>query len=134
MILSTKEYVPMFYELIFTRCKQGMNIQQGQKVSSEGYKEYAYSPELAQDGVVDLSLLADSMRKPQSFKDPEFMEDAYIYSVPDIGYPFVLNFHPIAWDRNFDTKGKFSNRPGNFINHVYVGDFTETYIYNFFGD
>jgi|GEM_PF-1495002 len=125
-----------FYELIHTRCKEGADIEQGRPVSSEGYKEYAFSPELRQ-GAADLPYIAKAARSAQSYADPNYMPDAYVYHVPHgkglLG--FMLNFHPIPWDKCYAGQN-FSNRPGNFINQMLVGDFGDVgfYPYELFGD
>ena len=130
----------MFYELIHTRCKQGVDIKQGKAVTSEGFKEYAYSPELLKDGVVDMPFFAEAVKGTSSYVDKadanKFMEDAYLYYVPDVGVSFMVNFHPIPWEKDFESQGKFMNRPGNFVNHVFAGDFGQAgfYPYELFGD
>ena len=51
----------MFYELIYTRCRNGIDILSGKPITSEGYKVYACSPELlAQSGFVDAELLLNA--------------------------------------------------------------------------
>lgn len=123
----------MFYELIHTRCKQGIDLKTGKPRTDEGFKEYAYSSALVSGEVVDLPLLESFVRKPQTYDDPNYMEEAYLYFVPDVGASFMMNFHSISWDRDFDTKGQFSNRPGNFVNHVFAGDFSPLYPHELFG-
>jgi len=130
----------MFYELIHTRCKHGVDIKQGKPVTSEGFKEYACSPELMKDGVVDMPFFAEAVKGTSSYVDKadanKFMEDAYLYYVPDFGASFMVNFHPIPWEKDFESQGKFMNRPGNFVNHVFAGDFglAGFYPYELFGD
>jgi len=124
----------MFYELIHTRCKHGIDLKTGKIRTDEGVKEFAFSSALASGGTIDLPLLESFVRKPQTCEDPKYMEEAYLYFVPDVGASFMMNFHPIPWDRDFDTKGKFSNRPGNFVNHVFAGDFSSLYPHELFGD
>ena len=123
-----------FYELIHTRCNQGMDLSQNKEFTKEGFKEYGYSPQLAEADVVDLPLFTEVVRIPQPFSDPEFMEDAYSYYAPDRGQSFLINFYPIKWQKEFDVQGRFVNRPGNFTNQAFVGDFSERYLYEWFGD
>ena len=129
-----------FYELIHTRCKSGMDMQSGRLITSEGYKEYAFSSEMLDNPAVDIPYLTSDwgVRSVQPYADPGYMQDGYIYHVPepDTGQlGFMLNFHPIPWDKCFEAPG-FSNRPGNFINQAFVGDFAAAgfYPYELFGD
>ncbi|MCL2527648.1 MAG: hypothetical protein FWE42_04435 [Defluviitaleaceae bacterium] len=123
-----------FYEIIHTRCNQGFDIEQGKNISSAGYKEYAYSSGLRREGTVDIHYLAKAMLcKPRSYTDPAFMDNAYAYHTPEAASGFCgifLNFHPVKWNRNY-TGNEFSNRPGNFINQAYVGDFVKSGFYPF---
>jgi len=126
-----------FYELIHTRCKLGVDIEHGRTISSEGYKEFAYSHKLPKHRV-DLQYIVRQARVAQSFSDPDYMPDAYIYHAPESKHGlmgFMLNFHPIPWDKCYDEHN-FSNRPGNFINQMFIGDFAKTQFYPFelFGD
>jgi hypothetical protein len=85
-----------------------------------------------EDGTVDLPLLVNAVQAKQSCTDPGFMDDAYLYYVPDSGKCFLINFHPIPFNAN--TKGDYSHRPGNFINHALIGDFLQVYPYKMFQD
>jgi len=97
-----------------------------------------------QSVIIDLPFFNQEIRTPSSSVDKTdnsgFMENSYSYYTPDIGLNFMINFHPIPWDKNFDTAGKFKNRPGNFINHVFAGDFMHDfaakgfYLFELFGD
>jgi hypothetical protein len=60
------------------------------------------------------------------------MDDAYLFYVPDSGKSFFINFHPIPFDAN--AKGDYAHRPGNFVNHALVGDFSQGYPYKMFQD
>jgi hypothetical protein len=121
----------MFFEVIYTRCRQGTDIlRKGQSLTSDGYKIYSCTPEVMNDGVVDLPFLANAMQAKQSYNDPDFMDDAYLYYTPDSGKSFLLNFFPVSFDSN--AKGDYSHRPGNFINHALVGDFQNIYPYELF--
>ena len=123
----------MFYELIYTRCRQGIDIlKKGQSISSDGYKVYACTPEIMDEGALDLSYFSNTVQTKQSYSDPDFMDDAYIYCVPDKGKSFLMNFHPVPFDK--DAKGDYSHRPGNFVNHALVGDFSEYYPFEMFKD
>ena len=123
----------MFYELIYTRCRQGIDIlRKGQNISSDGYKVYTCTPELMDEGIVDLSFLSNAVQIKQSYNDPDFMDDAYLFYVPEKGESFLLNFHPVPFDK--DAKGDYSHRPGNFINHVLIGNFSEYYPFEMFND
>jgi hypothetical protein len=123
----------MFYELIYTRCRQGIDItQKGRQISSDGYKVYSCSPPIMEEGKVDLPLLVSAAQAKQPCNDPDFMDDAYLYYVPDTGAGFFINFHPIPFDAN--AKGDFAHRPGNYVNHALVGDFSQVYPYKMFQD
>lgn len=123
----------MFYELIYTRCRQGMDIlKKGQPISSDGYKVYACTPAIMDDGVIDLPFFANAVQTKQSYNDPSFMDDTYLYYAPDKGASFLLNFYPVPFDAN--AKGDYSRRPGNFVNHALVGDFSGFYPFEMFKD
>jgi len=123
----------MFYELIYTRCRQGMDItKKGQQISSDGYKVYSCTPAIMEEGKVDLQFLANAAQAKQSFTDPDFMDDAYLYYVPDTGAAFLVNFFPVPFDAN--AQGDYSRRPGNFLNHALIGDFSNFYPYELFKD
>jgi len=123
----------MFYELIYTRCRQGMDItQQGRQISGDGYKVYSCTPAIMEEGAVDLPLLANAAQAKQPYADPGFMDDAYLFYVPDTGANIFMNFHPIPFDAN--AQGDYSHRPGNFVNHALIGDFSKLYPYKMFQD
>jgi len=123
----------MFYELIYTRCRQGMDItRKGQQISSDGYKVYSCTPAIMEEGQVDLQLLISAAQAKQPYNDPDFMEDAYLFYVPDTGKSFFIDFHPVHFDA--DAKGDYAHRPGNFVNHALLGDFSNIYPYKMFQD
>jgi len=123
----------MFNELIYTRCRQGMDItQKGRQISGDGYKVYSCSPLIMEEGAVDLPLLANAAQTKQPYTDPDFMDDAYLFYVPDSGKSFFMNFHPIHFDAN--APGDYAHRPGNFVNHALIGDFSQAYPYKMFQD
>jgi hypothetical protein len=121
----------MFFELIYTRCRQGIDLlRKGQTISNDGYKVYACSSALMNESMVDLPFLVNAVQTKQSYNDPDFMDDAYLYYVPDFGKSFLLNFFPVHFDAN--AQGDYSHRPGNFINQVLVGDFHSFYPFELF--
>jgi len=121
----------MYYELIYTRCRQGIDIlREGRPITSDGYKVYSCSSALFKDDIVDLQFLLNAAQAKQPYNEPDFMDDAYMYYVPDKGSSFMLNFYPVPFDPN--TKGDYAHRAGNFLNHILVGDFTELYPYELF--
>jgi hypothetical protein len=123
----------MFSELIYTRCGQGIDIlKDGRPITGGGGKVYSCTPSLLKDGGTDLQLLFNAAQTPQSYDDPSFMDDAYLYFVPDKGNSFLVNFYPVHFDPN--AKGEYSHRAGNFLNHVIVGDFTGFYPFELFRD
>lgn len=117
----------MYNEIIYTRCGAGVDLlRQGAILPNEGLKVYAVSQEVFGDGSVeDFPFLARALQTPQSYSDPAFMEDAFLYYVPERGAPFLVNFHPTPYEPNLG--GSFSNRPGHFINQAFAGDFTQAY-------
>jgi len=123
----------MFYELIYTRCRQGIDInRKGAQISSDGYKVYSCTPAVMKEGQADLPFLMSAAQAKQPYNDPDFMEDAYLFYVPDTGKSFFVDFHPIHFDPN--AKGDYAHRPGNFVNHAFLGDFSEIYPYKMFQD
>lgn len=120
----------MFKELIYTRCRQGINLLTGQTLTGDGFKVYACTPSLLDTNQIDLPLLLNAAQRKQPYKDPEFMEDAYLYSVPDIGQSYLTGFYPVPFVPNADAD--FSNRPGNFINQILIGDYSNLYPYLLF--
>lgn len=131
----------MFYELIYTRCQNGIDILSGKPLTSEGYKVYACSPELlAQGGIADSELLINAAQSKQSYIDvysdadsaKPFMDEAYLYYVPDFGKSFMIEFHPVHYDP--ERVGNYTKKPGNFLNQIFVGDFGNFYAWELFGD
>lgn len=123
----------MFSELIYTRCRQGIDILRGGRtIASDGFKVYSCSDNIINDNTVDLPLLLNVAQGKQTFAEPSFMDDAYLFISPDKGKNMMVNFHPIPFDKT--ASGDYSHRPGNFINQVYIGDFHEFYPYELFGN
>ena len=123
----------MFSELIYTRCRQGIDIlKAGRPITSDGFKVYSCTPSLLDDGKTDLQFLFNAAQSKQPYSDPGFMDDAYLYFVPDKGDSFMLDFHPVPYDP--DAKGDYSHRAGNFVNHILTGDFSTFYPFEFFRD
>jgi hypothetical protein len=122
----------MFSELIYTRCRQGIDIiKSGSPITGDGFKVYSCSRSLIGNGNTDLQFLLNAAQGKQSYNDPAFMDDAYLYLVPDKGDSFMVDFHPIPYDEK--AKGDYSHRPGNFINQVLVGDYSGFYPFELFG-
>lgn len=122
----------MYSELIYTRCRQGIDILKGGRpILSDGFKVYSCSKDILDGDVADLPLLFNMAQCKQTYSDPNFMDDVYVYAVPDKGRNILVSFHPIPFDR--DAKGDYSHRPGNFINQVFVGDFENVYPFELFG-
>jgi hypothetical protein len=105
-------------------------LKKGQSISVEGYKVYACTPEIMNEGVLDLQFFTSAVQTKQSYIDPDFMDDAYLYYVPDSGSSFLLNFHPVHFDK--EAKGNYSHRPGNFVNQAFAGDFSGFYPFELF--
>ena len=131
----------MFYELIYTRCQNGIDILSGKPLTSEGYKVYACSSELlAQGGIADSELLINAAQSKQSYVDVYsdtdsaklFMDEAYLYYVPDFGKSFMIEFHPVHYAP--ERVGNYTKKPGNFLNQIFVGDFGNFYAWELFGD
>ncbi len=99
---------------------------------SDGFKVYACSPELYKDGLIDLPYAVNAVQKKQSFSEPDFMEDAYLYGVPDKGLRLLTCFHPVPYD--LSVTGDFAKRPGMYLNHAIVGDFRDIYPFETFHD
>ena len=123
----------MFSELIYTRCRQGIDLKTGKVIMADGFKVYTCSESLL-DGEkeTDTALLFHVAQGKQSYSDPTFMDNAYLYVTPDRGDPIFVEFHPIIFDKN--RTGEYSQRPGNFINHLLVGDIVNFYPHELFGD
>lgn len=123
----------MYSELIYTRCRQGIDILKGGRpILSDGFKVYSCSKDILDGDVADLPLLFNMAQCKQTYSDPNFMDDVYVYATPDKGRNILVNFHPIPFDR--DAKGDYSHRPGNFINQVFVGGFEDVYPFELFGN
>ncbi|MDR0663143.1 MAG: hypothetical protein LBF80_03570, partial [Spirochaetaceae bacterium] len=123
----------MFSELIYTRCRQGIDIlKPGKTISGDGFKVYSCTPALMKDGGADLPFLFDAVQKRQPCNDPDFMDDAYLYFVPDKGERFMVDFHPVPYDPN--AKGDYSHRGGNLVNQIIAGDFSGFYPFELFRD
>lgn len=127
----------MYSELIHTRCRDGIDItKKGARISggsTGGFKVYSCSPEILESGTVDIPLLDSLRQSKQSYSDPEFMDDAYLYLVPDHGAEFLMDFHPLHYDSSLQT-GDYPHRPGNYINQIFIGDFADIYPYETFAD
>ena len=127
----------MFYELIYTRCKNGVDVlHNGAPMSNEGYKVYSCSPEIYEyGGLVDMNLLINAAQSEQSYRDSQtdkFMDEAYLYYAPDHGENFLINFHPVPFDPT--REGNYTKKPGNFLNQILIGDFSKFYAWQYFGD
>ena len=123
----------MFSELIYTRCRQGIDIlKEGRPITSDGYKVYSCTSSILQDGKNDLPFMLNAAQAKQPYADPSFMDDAYLYFVPDKGDSFMINFCPVPYDPN--AKGDYSHRAGNFVNQILIGDYTGFYPFELFRD
>ena len=104
----------MYSELIYTRCGEGVDILRGRTpIKNSGFKVFSCSENIIEAGLADLPFLYATAQSKVPYADPSFMDDAYLYVVPDLGGRFLLNFHPIPFDRT--ATGDYSHRPGNFI-------------------
>ena len=123
----------MYYDLIYTRCGEGINIVNGgSPIKSAGFKVYSCSDKVKETGFTDRQLLDVIVKTKVPFSEPDFMENAYIYMVPDLGARYLIESHPIPRDAN--AEGDYSHRGGNFINQVLFGDFDDIYPFETFGD
>lgn len=123
----------MFYDLIYTRCRRGVDIlRNGQPVLSDGFKVYSCSSDIYKNNLTDLPFLMSMIQGKQSFKEPDFMEDAYLYYVPATGKKFLNSFHPVPYD--LSVTGDFAKRPGMYLNHAIVSDYDAIYPFELFGD
>ncbi|MDR0908303.1 MAG: hypothetical protein LBM77_00925 [Spirochaetaceae bacterium] len=123
----------MFLDLIYTHCRQGIDIlKDGKQVMGDGYKIYACSHNIMTSEKNDLPFLVGAAQAKQSYNDPSFMDDAYLYYVPNNGSSFMDDFHPVPFDPN--ARGDFPHRPGNFVNQILIGDFSHFYLFELFGD
>lgn len=125
----------MYSELIHTRCRDGIDIRKGgvpvSGGSTGGFKVYACSPAIFDDGYADIPLIDDLRQSKQSYSDPEFMEDSYIYMVPDKGMRCLMNFHPRHYDSG-NKAGDYPHRPGNYVNQMFIGSFSDIYPFETF--
>lgn len=122
----------MYSELIYTRCGEGVDILKGRNpILNSGFKVFSCSESITEEGLTDLQFLDATAKRKETYSDPLFMDDAYLYFVPDIGEKIYLDFHPIHFDEH--ATGDYSHRPGNFINQVFVGKFENFYPYELFG-
>ena len=123
----------MYSELIYTRCGEGIDILRGRNpIKNSGFKVFSCSENVTEAGFADLPFLYATAQSKEPYADPNFMDDAYLYVVPDLGGKYLLNFHPIPFDRT--TTGDYSHRPGNFINQIFIGQFDDIYPYELFGN
>lgn len=123
----------MYSELIYTRCGEGIDILRGRNpIKNSGFKVFSCSENITEAGFTDLPFLYATAQSKEPYTDPSFMDDAYLYVVPDVGGKYLLNFHPIPFDRS--ATGDYSHRPGNFINQIFIGQFDEIYPYELFGN
>ena len=123
----------MYSELIYTRCRQGIDIlKEGRPIISDGYKVYSCSSSLFKSGSTDLQFLLSAAQAKQPYNEPNFMDDAYLYYVPEKGNSFMMNFYPVPFNPN--AKGDYAHRAGNFLNQILVGDYTGFYPFELFRD
>ena len=123
----------MYSELIYTRCGEGIDILRGRNpIKNSGFKVFSCSENITEAGLADLPFLYAAAQSKEPYVDPTFMDDAYLFFVPDRGENYLLNFHPIPFDRT--ATGDYSHRPGNFINQIFVGRFDDLYPYELFGN
>lgn len=123
----------MYSELIYTRCGEGIDILRGRNpIKNSGFKVFSCSENVTDAGFTDLPFLYATAQSKEPYADPSFMDDAYLFVVPDLGGKYLLNFHPIPFDRT--ATGDYSHRPGNFINQIFIGQFDDIYPYELFGN
>jgi hypothetical protein len=121
------------FELIYTRCRQGVDIlKEGRPITSDGFKVYSCTPALMKNGNIDLPFLFNAAQGKQPYHDPDFMDNAYLYLVPDKGNSFMVEFHPVPFDAN--ATGDYSHRSGNFLNHILFAPFSAFYPFELFRD
>ncbi len=127
----------MYSEIIHTRCGDGIDIKKNQAPVNGGgvggFKVYSCTRNVTDEGFVDLQFLDKVLSEKQSYADPAFMDDAYLYYVPDIGNRILVSFHPIHFDRTAKA-GNYPHRPGNFVNQGFIGRFDDVYPYETFGN
>ena len=126
---------PQYSEAIFTRCRHGLNLLKGgEPMLSDGYKVYACTPSLLADGATDIPFLYSVLEAKQPFdwRGDALMDDAYLYLVPDHGPAIMVDFFPVPPDQ--DQTGDYDHRPGVYLTHALVGDFSAFYPFELFHD
>jgi len=118
----------MFYELIATFCNQEISLRTGQRSNSNGFSVYACDDAFIKNIEIDINFFNKALTKRQSFDVENLMDDAYLYYVPDAMDPFLVEFHPF----NLETQGEVSR--GKYLNHVFMGDFSNMYPCETFGE
>jgi len=122
-----------FSELIYTHCRHGIDIlKPGRIIANDGFKVYSCTSALPEHNDIDLQFLFNAAQGKQPYKDPDFMDEAYLYYTPDKGKNFMVEFHPVPYAP--DTPGDYPHSAGKFLNHVFVGDFSEFYPFETFGN
>ncbi|GHV94004.1 hypothetical protein AGMMS50293_03240 [Spirochaetia bacterium] len=106
----------MLNELIYTRCGTGRDIlKKGAPQMGEGFKVHSCSEALFKDGV-DFPFIRSIASVSHPFVEPDFVDDAYLYFIPEKGSPLFENFHLIP-----NSMG----RPGNFIAQIFAGELND---------
>jgi hypothetical protein len=91
-------------------------------------------------GKTDLQFLLNAAQSKLPYSDPEFMDDGYLYFAPEKGASFMQNFYPVPFVAKSITEsvakpqGNYAHRPGNFVNHFIIGDFSAFYPFELFRD
>lgn len=125
----------MYSELIYTRCGDGIDIKKNQPIYGGvqgGFKVFSWSEGITEE-TADVSLLNEIAKSKESYSDPDFMDDAYLFMAPDCGENFLVNFHPIPFDESIKDVD-YPHVRGNFINQVFIGKFDNIYPYETFGN
>jgi hypothetical protein len=103
----------MLNELIYTRCGTGRNIlKNGDPQPGEGFKVHSCSQDLLKNEA-DFQFIRNIAAASHPYAEPDFIDDAYLYYIPEKGSPIFENFHIIS-----NSMG----RPGNFISQIFLGD------------
>lgn len=125
----------MYSEIIYTRCGDGIDINRNEALIVDrgvgGFKVHSCTKNSIVNSA-DLTYLTRVIGEKQSYVDPGFMDDAYLYYVPDSGEKLLVNFHPIHFDRTVKSSN-YPRRPGNYINQIFLGSFEDEYPYESFG-
>jgi hypothetical protein len=123
----------MFEQIIYTRCSNGRDLfKNGQPKLGSGFKAFSFTENLVSDEV-DISFLEDTIKKEIPYdkraaikKDTQsvpnfddFIDDAFLYYVPAYGSPFIMDFSVRIYIQGV------SDRPGNFINHAFIGEIND---------